>query len=994
VKAINLLIDSALPPDLRDPNRPLDKKSVEGLLAEVARRYPDQYADIAKHILDAGRHTAYLQGETIGLDDLKPVIDKQAMLAQMDAETDASDATATSPKDKKMKRVMIWSKYGDLMDKQTMAGAKDTALGRSVTSGARGNSTQLRSILTAPAIYTDYKGEPVPMFIRHSFAEGMRPAEYLASSFGTRSAIVSTKKGTALGGDACLHEFTLVRMADGSSKTIRDIRVGEWVLGSDKFGNTFPVQVKNVFDQGLKDVHQYRVAMSGNRELFDLVQCTPDHKFLTFRVSTRKSQSPIVQPLAELKHATVKLMTPCTYKQLTGKHESKAFLLGLLTGDGYLPSDKGKINLTCADSKLISDLAPLIEQEGLRLRQRTGANTIQYSITEPKADHTASSFKHCLDTYGMRGRTAAFKQLPKDIETWDITSIAAYIGGLFTSDGSVTHRTANGRKYASISFGSVSKDLIFGLRHLLRHFFCIETSVPFCTKKEALNRRKRQYAGFDIISNYDTWSILIGSMRDITQFSQTIPLMGVKADAIKQAMQLVTAYGSTKTRHVVDVGSIGLARCLDIEVDHPDHLFVLDCGVICSNSKQLVSAAAQLVVTEDDCGTGNGIDFKVDDSEIRGRVLARAEGKVPAGTVVDKHVMAELRKAGVKSVMARSPMTCTAKEGICAHCMGLLPTGHFPEKGYSAGITAAHAIGEPLAQQALSQKHTAGAFGGTKKQFAGFRTINQLLQTPETFPNKAALAEATGRVGNIEDAPQGGKYIHIGEHKHYILPDFEPLVKTGDEVEAGDPLSEGVADVADVIRLRGLGEGRKYYVNRVGQAMSESGYGTPQKLNLELLARASLDHVQIDDPEGMGNYLPDDTVSYSQMANNYVAPASAALMAPDKAVGKVLHAPAMHFTIGTRLTPKMVKQLNESQVQHVVASDEEPKFHPEMVRLRSAAHNNPDWFARLHSSYLTTGLEDAVTRAHDTDVESNTHFAPRLAIGQDFGKNVETTGKF
>ena len=613
MKAVNLLIDSQLPPDLRDPNRPLDKKSVEGLLAEVARRYPDQYPAIVKHVLDVGRHAAYLQGETIGLDDLRPVVNKQPMLDQMDAEVDASDKETLNPKERKQKRAIIWSKYGDMMDKATMENSRGNALGRSVRSGARGNSVQLRSMLTAPALYTDYKGEIVPMFIRHSFAEGMRPAEYLASSFGTRASVVSTKKATALGGDVL---------------------------------------------------------------------------------------------------------------------------------------------------------------------------------------------------------------------------------------------------------------------------------------------------------------------------------------------------------------------------------------------KQLNAAAAHIVVTEDDCGTGNGLAFNVDDPEIHSRVLARAEGKIPAGTVIDKHVLKELRQAGVKKVVARSPMTCTAKAGICSQCLGKLPEGHFAPKGYAAGITASAAAGEPVTTGALGAKHTSGSFKGTKKQFAGFGTVSQLMQSPETFPNKAALAEGSGRVTNIEDAPQGGKYVHVGEHKHYILPGFDPLVKMGDTVEAGDALSEGVGDVADVVRLRGLGEGRRYYVDRLRQAMADSGYGTPTKMNLEILARAALDHVQIDDPEGLGTHLPDDTVSYATLSNTYTPPASAALMKPDSAVGKVLHAPALHLTIGTRLTPSMAKQLNDAKVPHVVASDEEPKFHPEMVRLRAAAHNNPDWFARLHSSYLTTGLEDAVSRAHDTNIEHNVHFAPRLAVGKDFGKNIETTGEF
>jgi DNA-directed RNA polymerase subunit beta' len=613
VKAVDLYVNSLLPPDLRDDNRDLDKKGIERLLAEVGRRYPDQYAGIAKALTDVGRNTAYLQGETLTLDDFKPVVNRDQALAQMDAEIAQADASTNDPKEREQNHLRIWSKYSDQFGTATAINARHTNLGRSVNSGARGTPLQLKAMLTTPSLYTDYKGRVIPMFVRHSFAEGLRPAEHLASSYGTRSSVISTKSSTARGGD-------------------------------------------------------------------------------------------------------------------------------------------------------------------------------------------------------------------------------------------------------------------FG--------------------------------------------------------------------------------------------------------------------------KQLSAAAAHLIVTEDDCGTSNGLDFSVDDPNIHGRVLAHAQDDITAGTVIDKHVVQKLRKLGVKTIIARSPMTCTSKNGICAQCLGQLPTGHFATKGYYAGGTAANAVAEPVEQGALSAKHVGGALKGDKKQFSGMDVIEQLVQSPETFPHKAPIAEASGRVDKIEDAPQGGKYVHIGEHKHYVLPDLEPTVKAGDDVEAGDQLSEGIADPADVVRLRGLGEGRRYYVDRLGQALEDSGTGRPTKLNLETLARATMDHVKIDDPEGLGEHLPDDIVSYGSLANSYVLPASTQMLHPDKAVDKYLHAPALHYTIGTKLTPKMAHRLKDSGVKGVLASDEEPKFHPEMVRLRASAHDNPDWLARMQSSYVTANLADSAARSLDTNVEHNVHFAPRLAIGKDFGKNVETTGEF
>ena len=73
---------------------------------------------------------------------------------------------------------------------------------------------------------------------------------------------------------SCLKHDTLVKMADGTVKQIKDLKVGDKVLGADKQGNTFPVEVKNVFDQGLQPCNKY-VYSNGS-----ITENTEDHKFL------------------------------------------------------------------------------------------------------------------------------------------------------------------------------------------------------------------------------------------------------------------------------------------------------------------------------------------------------------------------------------------------------------------------------------------------------------------------------------------------------------------------------------------------------------------------------------------------------------------------------------------------------------------------------------------------------------------------------------------
>ena len=613
IKAVNLAVGAILPNDMQDDNRVLDKKSIDATLSQLARHHPSRYARAVKELSDIGRNAAYHQGETLTLDDFKPVIDRDGILAQMDQEVEQARATTPNEKEFEQKRNAIWSQYSESMEKQSVqaALAQGNNLGNTVVSGARGNPSQLAAMVTTPGLYTDYKDRIIPLFVRHSFGEGLRPAEYLSGAFGVRTSVISTKSNTAKGGDLL---------------------------------------------------------------------------------------------------------------------------------------------------------------------------------------------------------------------------------------------------------------------------------------------------------------------------------------------------------------------------------------------KQLSQSSSRIVVTEDDCGVSNGLDYPSDDSNLEGRVLARDYGDLKAGDTIDRHGMNYLHK-NFKTVIARSPLTCQAKEGICSHCLGQLPDGKFAPKGYHAGQTAGSALGEPAAQLALNKKHTAGMLG-KKRGYSGFDVIAQLVQSPETFPHKAAVAPVPGRVERIENAPQGGQYITVGGEQTYVPSGHDPIVKPGDDVEAGDQLSEGIVDPYEIVQHRGLGEGRRYYMDRLGEAYRDTGMGDPQKTHLEVIARGALDHMRVTPADGYQNYLPDDLASYSHLTSNYTPPEDTKFVDTDKAADKYLQTPALHFTIGTKLTPHMVKRIKDAGIKQVSVSEAEPPFTPDMVSLRVASHTDPDWMARLGSSYLGAGLENSAMRGKDTDTNENYSYIPRLAKGVGFGKKVEQTGKF
>lgn len=410
-------------------------------------------------------------------------------------------------------------------------------------------------------------------------------------------------------------------------------------------------------------------------------------------------------------------------------------------------------------------------------------------------------------------------------------------------------------------------------------------------------------------------------------------------------------------------------------------------------AKQFAQACADLVIRKDDCGTHNGIKLDIGDKSCKGRTLGADIGGYHAGDTVTRQMIHDLEKKGIKNIVCRSPLTCSVENGLCAKCMGrFIDGGKMPKIGDHIGAVSASTVAEPVTQMALSSKHTAG-MTEAKKTYSGLGTIIQFTQSPEKFKDRSAVATVDGKVESIEDAPQGGKYITVAGKQHYVPAGHEAEVKVGQEVEAGDFLSEGLGDAEEVIKYKGLGAGRLYYANRLNQMLADSGAGSDKRLT-EVLARGAIRHVRITSNNQVGNYLPDDVVDYNVMQNNYRMPEGAKPMRAKDANGKYLQQPILHYSIGTRITPSVIKDLNDVGYENVYAADEKPDFEPEMIRLRGASHTSPDWMASQGTSYLTKQLQEGVTRGDDTNVIDNADWRPRLAFGAGFGKDVRTTGQF
>jgi DNA-directed RNA polymerase subunit beta' len=406
-------------------------------------------------------------------------------------------------------------------------------------------------------------------------------------------------------------------------------------------------------------------------------------------------------------------------------------------------------------------------------------------------------------------------------------------------------------------------------------------------------------------------------------------------------------------------------------------------------SKQFARALMSLQIVEGDCETLNGIEMPVTDKESVGAYLAKASNGHNRNNEVTLKMLNDLKNKNVKTIIIRSPMTCQSNKkhhsgGLCQMCVGKREKG-MPALDSYIGLVAGTAVAEPLTESAMKARHSGGAATSLGGQ-SGFKLINQLANIPKSFIGKAPLAQEDGIITRLEPAAAGGHFISVNDEEHYIGIDQEPVVKRGDRVEQGQVLSTGLIDPRDAVKLRGIGDGRKYYMEAMKKAFDDSGLGVNRR-NFELISKAAIDHVKITDPDGIGDYLPDQVVSYSAIEKDYEARADSKSMRLDLAYGKYLEKPELHYTIGTKVTTSVIDNLKKHGVEAVLVNDEPPNFEPAMVRLVDIPEHHDDWMHVLNSTNLAKRFVNMVNKGATSDTQGASPIAG-LAYGVDFGKKT------
>jgi DNA-directed RNA polymerase subunit beta' len=405
-------------------------------------------------------------------------------------------------------------------------------------------------------------------------------------------------------------------------------------------------------------------------------------------------------------------------------------------------------------------------------------------------------------------------------------------------------------------------------------------------------------------------------------------------------------------------------------------------------AKQLGQLAHRLIVTAEDADdtatdTLRGFPVDTDDTDNSGALLAADFGDYPRNTTLTPKILKDLRASGIQKILVRSPAVGgPSLGGVSARDVGVRERGGLSPLGDTVGLSAAQSLSERLTQSQLGSKHS-GGLKGAAQSVSGFDYLNQLVQVPKRFKGGAAHAQVDGRVHAVREAPAGGHVIMVGSEEHFVAPGFEPKVKIGDTIEAGDVLSDGLPNPSEIVKHKGIGEGRRYFTQAFTQAYRDSGMPAHRR-NVELIARGLIDHVEMLDEAD--DYLPGDITSYSALEKSWTPRQGVERVTPKKAVGRYLERPVLHFSIGTKVRPSMLQQFKDFGVKEVSAHRDPPPFQPVMQRAMGISQHDPDAFVRLLGSGQKRSLLGAVHRGGSSDTKS-TSFVPSLMEGKSFGKD-------
>ncbi len=297
-------------------------------------------------------------------------------------------------------------------------------------------------------------------------------------------------------------------------------------------------------------------------------------------------------------------------------------------------------------------------------------------------------------------------------------------------------------------------------------------------------------------------------------------------------------------------------------------------------TRRLVDVAQDVIIREEDCGTDRGLTVSAikEGTEMIEPLIDRLIGRtafqnvkhpesneliVAKNDVISEDIAKEIVEAGIDEVTIRTAFTCNTKHGACKKCYGRnLATGEEVEVGEAVGIIAAQSIGEPGTQLTMRTFHTGGVAGSDITQ--GLPRIQEIFEARNP-KGQAVISEIFGTVQDVTEVKDKQEIVVQGavETKTYTAPYGSRLkVSIGDEVEAGQALTEGSIDPKELLKVKGIDGVQSYLLKEVQKVYRMQGVEIGDK-HVEVMVRQMLRKVRVAD-SGDTEVLPGSLLEIHQ----------------------------------------------------------------------------------------------------------------------------------
>ncbi|MDY3855049.1 MAG: DNA-directed RNA polymerase subunit beta' [Butyribacter sp.] len=300
-------------------------------------------------------------------------------------------------------------------------------------------------------------------------------------------------------------------------------------------------------------------------------------------------------------------------------------------------------------------------------------------------------------------------------------------------------------------------------------------------------------------------------------------------------------------------------------------------------TRRLVDVSQDLIIREVDCCAdkdfipGMEISGFMDGKEMIETLEERITGRFACEDMYDdegelivkaNHMITPKRAARIVNTKAiidkgddakvkiRTILTCKSHIGVCAKCYGAnMATGEPVQVGEAVGIIAAQSIGEPGTQLTMRTFHTGGVAGDDITQ--GLPRVEELFEARKP-KGLAIIAEFGGTVA-LKDTKKKREVIitnkETGEQKAYLIPYGSRIkVLEGQELEAGDELTEGSVNPHDILAIKGVRAVQDYMIREVQRVYRLQGVEINDK-HIEVIVRQMLKKIRIEN-NGDSSFLP------------------------------------------------------------------------------------------------------------------------------------------